>query len=348
MWVPLAVLGALIASVIGSALVPVPYLSVRPGSVRPVAELVTVAEVEAFPPQEPVSFTTVRISPGRISLLEALVGWLDGDTEIVPEQRIIGGRTIEENRRFNAQLMDASKQIAITVALRHLGYEVPITTSGSIVAGVVPDTPADGVLRRGDVILAVGDRRIGAPGQLGELLQAGGPGAEHVLTVEREPGAAPTEITMATVPSPQDPSRAVIGVVVSERIVDFEFPFPISIDAGRVGGPSAGLAFTLAVLDHLTPGELTGGARVAATGSMDLAGNVGPVGGVPQKAVAVREQGYDVFLVPADEADLVTERLGDQLEVVGVTSLQDALEVLASLGGNALALGQPGRDRAAA
>jgi Lon-like protease len=348
LWMALGVLGVLIASVIGAALVPVPYLTIRPGTVRPVGHLVTVADVEAHPSQSPVSFTTVRISGSRVSLLQALAGWIDGDTEVVPEERIVGGRTSEENRRFNAQLMDTSKQVAITVALRHLGYDVDIRTSGSVIAGVLEGSPAEGVLRRGDVILAVGDRPVEAPAQLGELLQDGGPGATHVLSVEREPGAPATEITLATQESPDEPGRAVLGILVEERIVDFDFPFPVTIDSGTVGGPSAGLAFTLAVLDHLTPGEITGGARVAATGTIDLAGRVGPVGGVPQKAVAVRDEGYDVFLVPEAEAEAVAARMGDGLRVVGVGTLQDALEVLASLGGNALALGQPGRDRVAA
>jgi PDZ domain-containing protein len=109
----------------------------------------------------------------------------------------------------------------------------------------------------------------------------------------------------------------------------------VSIDSGDVGGPSAGLAFTLAVLDVLTPGELTGGHRVAATGTMSLDGSVGPVGGGAQKGIAVRDAGYEVFLVPSDELDEVREAVGDDVEVIAVDSLDEALEALDALGGNA-------------
>jgi PDZ domain-containing protein len=109
-----------------------------------------------------------------------------------------------------------------------------------------------------------------------------------------------------------------------------------------VGGPSAGLAFTLAVLDVLTPGELTGGHRVAVTGTMALDGTVGPVGGGLQKAVAVRNAGYDAFLVPSDELEEVEAVIGDDLRVIAVDTLAEALEALESLGGDVAALGAAG------
>ena len=110
---------------------------------------------------------------------------------------------------------------------------------------------------------------------------------------------------ITTIAAPDDPARAVIGIQPEERIVDFRFPFQIDIESGAVGGPSAGLAFTLAVLDVLTPGELTGGHKIAVTGTMSFDGTVGPVGGGHQKAIAVRDAGYEAFLVPTDEYEEV-------------------------------------------
>lgn len=146
---------------------------------------------------------------------------------------------------------------------------------------------------------------------------------------------------------PDDPALPLLGVQLGTRDQVVELPYPVSIDTGRVGGPSAGLAFTLAVLDVLTPGELTGGRRVAVTGTIDGLGNVGPIGGIEQKAAAVREEGADVFLVPASEADQARRRAGD-VEVVGVETLDDALRALDRLGGNALDLEPPDVDQPAA
>ena len=135
--------------------------------------------------------------------------------------------------------------------------------------------------------------------------------------------------------APDDPERAIIGIEPEDRIVGFDLPIDVTIDSGTVGGPSAGLAFTLAVLDVLTPGELTGGRRVAVTGTMAIDGTVGPVGGGAQKAIAVREADYEAFLVPSDEVDEVREAVGDDLEVIAVDTLAEALAALDSLGGNA-------------
>jgi PDZ domain-containing protein len=181
---------------------------------------------------------------------------------------------------------------------------------------------------------------------LRDLLQVGGPGASHTVTVERPPGS-PTrvEVEVATIAAPDDPSRAVIGIITEPRIIDLVLPtdadgreWDVAIDSGDVGGPSAGLAFTLSILDVLTPGELTGGRRVAVTGTIELDGTVGPVGGGLQKSLAVRNAGYEAFLVPSDEYPAVEAAIGEDVRVIAVDTLQEALDALDSLGGNVASL----------
>ena len=334
-WIAFVVAAALLVSaVVGAAVVQIPYVAVRPGSVRPVTEQVLVDGASSYPPSASIAYTTVSV--GSATLLEALIGWLDDDTDVVPEDRVRGDRSAEENRRYNAQLMDLSKLVAVAVALEHLGHDVEVRTTGTVVRRTADGSPAAEVLERDDVIVAVDGDPVDIPGEIGELLQVGGPGAVHELTVERPAGSdSRFEIEIATIAAPDDPDRALIGIEPEDRITDFDFPIDVTIDSGRVGGPSAGLAFTLAVLDVLTPGELTGGHRVAATGTIALDGTVGPVGGGPQKAIAVRNAGYDAFLVPSAEVDEVEEAVGEAVRVIGVDSLAEALEALDSLGGNA-------------
>jgi len=127
--------------------------------------------------------------------------------------------------------------------------------------------------------------------------------------------------------------------------IQFSFPIDVSIDSGQVGGPSAGLAFTLALLDTLTPGSLTGGKKVAATGTINPAGTVGQIGGLRQKTITVERAGADVFLVPIDEVDIAQKAAeGTDLKVIGVRTVDDALQALADIGGNALQLGTPGKS----
>lgn len=331
----------LTSTVVGAAIFPVPYVALRPGSARPVSEQVLVKGAPSYPPKESIAYTTVSV--GGTTLLEAIQGWLDDDVDVVPEDRIRGDRSDAENRRYNAQLMDTSKLVAITVALEHLGYTVPIRTTGTVVRQIVDSSPAKGVLQLDDVIVAVDGQPVDQPAKIGTLLQPGGPGASHVLTVERPAGApTTTDVSITTMAAPDEPSRAVIGIAPEDRIVGFDFPIDVTIDSGNVGGPSAGLAFTLAVLDVLTPGEITGGHRVAVTGTMALDGAVGPVGGAAQKAVTVRDAGYEVFLVPSDELAEVQATVGSDLKVIAVDTLAEALDALTSLGGNAASLGEAG------
>lgn len=324
-----------------ASLVSVPYVTLSPGSVRPVTDQVLVEGTTSYPPEASIAYTTA--STGSATLLEAIVGWFDDDVDVLPEEVLRGSRSQEENRRYNAQLMDTSKALAITVALRHLGEEVDVQTTGTVVRQLAPDGPAEDALLVDDVIVAVDGEPIDAPEKLGDLLQQGGVGASHVLTVERPAGGDTTiEVPITTVAAPDDAERAIIGIAPEDRIVGFEFPIDVTIDSGTVGGPSAGLAFTLAVLDVLTPGELTGGRLVAVTGTIRLDGTVGPVGAGAQKAVAVRRAGYEVFLVPSDEVDEVRQAVGDDVEVIGVGTLAEALEALDSLGGDVGSLAAAG------
>jgi PDZ domain-containing protein len=119
----------------------------------------------------------------------------------------------------------------------------------------------------------------------------------------------------------------------------FDFPFTVNVDSAGIGGPSAGLAFTLGILDALRPGELTGGHRVAVTGTISLDGTVGPVGGVVQKTAAVRAAGIGLFLVPPQEYDMARAHAGSKLKVVRVSTLEDALRALGQQGGDLSALG---------
>lgn len=332
-WLAGGALGLLAAVVLMAAVIPLPYVSILPGGTSPVSDLIAVRGAPSYPPEESVAYTTVSARQD-VSLLQAIEGWLDDDIEVVPERELRGDRSAEENRRYNAELMSDSKMIATVVAMDRLGYDV-IRTTGVVVRDLLNGSPAAGVLEIDDVIVAVDSEPVDVPDELTELLQEGGVGASHGLTVERPAGGGTwIDVRVSTIASDEATPRAVIGIGGQERFaMDPKLPFDVSIRIGEVGGPSAGLAFTLALLDVLTPGELTGDRRVAVTGTMALDGSVGPVGGGLQKAVAVRDAGYDAFLVPSDEFDVVRQEVGDDLDVIAVDTLEEALAALVAVGG---------------
>ncbi len=329
---------------VSATVVPLPYYAFRPGAVRETESLISVGgDTEVFPAEGSISYTTVSLR--QATLFGLLQGWVDDDVDIHPEKDVLGDRDADENRSFNLDLMDDSKNVAAQVALEHLGYDVPVSSDGQQVIDVSPGSAADGVLTPGDTIVAVDGEAIDQPEDLQRLMDGKKPGDTVALSVEK-PGEAATDLDLTLTPAPDDPARGVMGVVVQPRNISYDFPVDVDIDTGDVGGPSAGLAFTLGILDDLTPGELTGGEAVAVTGTISPDGSVGPVGGTGQKAAAVRDAGIGTFIVPTADYEDAEARAGD-VTVVPVDTVEDALAALADLGGNGLDLSDS-RELAAA
>lgn len=330
----LALLGTA-AALFAAFTVQIGHFEFRPGSARPTTELVDVGEgVEVHPPAGEIAFTTVSLRQSTVA--SYVWAWFDDDVEVVADELILGNRSPQENRQFNLQLMDTSKQDAIRVALLELGYEVPVTIDGVVVVTVQEGSAGEGLVDPGQTVVAIDGEPLDDIDDVSRIMEPKAPGDTVVLSVEPAERGDVTDVPVVLGASPDDPEQGLIGIELQPRSPAFDFPIDVDIDSGNVGGPSAGLAFTLAVLDVLTPGELTGGLDVAVTGTIDGAGNVGDVGGVRQKTAAAIDQGFDVFLVPSKEFQEAEERAGDALEVIAVDTLADALDALASLGGSGL------------
>jgi PDZ domain-containing protein len=222
--------------------------------------------------------------------------------------------------------MQRSEQIASVVALRALGYHVVAVPRGILVTGVSPDVPAAKVLDAQDVIVAADGVPVRTPAQLRREIGRRKPGDDVRLTVRRNGKAK--DVTVRTVPSPTDASRAIIGILVDQD-AKIELPFKVDIDLGDVGGPSAGLPFALEIARQLGR-NVTHGCRIAATGELALDGSVLPIGGIEQKTIGVRRAGVDYFLVPVGENASTAEKYADGLDVIPVDSFQQALRKLAT------------------
>lgn len=334
-WLAAVALLGTAAALFAAFTVQIGHFEFRPGSARPTTDLVDVGEgIEVHPPAGEIAFTTVSLRQSTVA--SYVWAWFDDDVEVVADELILGNRTPQENRQFNLQLMDTSKQDAIRVALLELGYEVPVTIEGVVVVAVQEGSAGDGLVEPGQAVVAIDGEPLDDIDDVSRIMDAKAPGDTVVLSVEPPERGDVTEVPVVLGPSPDDPEQGLIGISLEPRSPAYDFPIDVGIDSGNVGGPSAGLAFTLAVLDVLTPGELTGGLDVAVTGTIDGAGNVGDVGGVRQKTAAAIDQGYDLFLVPSGEFQEAQERAGDALEVIAVDTLADALDALESLGGSGL------------
>lgn len=330
-----------------------------PGSAADTASAILVSGTDAFPPTGEIDYTTVSIRRD-VSVLDWLRARSSDTSELVPPEEIDGTRSADETRRITQFQMEQSQDTAVIVALEYLGYPVVPEVDGAFVIDLVPDSPAEAVLRLGDLVTAIDGDDIASSEDLAEAIGGRPPGTEIEITLRRatdEAGdgadANAEELTVATALAPHpDPSLTDVGFlgVRIETPVRVDAPFDVSIDVGRVRGPSAGLAFSLAILDVLTDGELTGGVHVATTGTIDRFGNVGAVGGVPQKIEAARRAGVEVFLVPPSEYADASAAAGDALDIRCVQTFDDAvIELAEEYGGNGVeaaeAAGAPTPER---
>ncbi|MFM8853283.1 MAG: S16 family serine protease [Acidimicrobiaceae bacterium] len=337
------VTGALITS----SLVKINYWEVAPGSAEEVASRFSfdkdaLSQVTRYETSAPILFVTAYGS--KLSALDALVGVLDPDVDVLNREEKFGTITPSEQRRLGFQAMASAKQIAEYVALNRLGYNVSIAYGKLIIERLVcEDSPrplsACLQLNPGDTITAFDGIEIPTLSDLMPIIADYSPGDVVEVTITPHKTTDSVKKKVELMVSPDDPNRTIIGVWPADtRTVDL--PFEVDIDTDSIGGPSAGLSFTLALLDELTAGELTGGVKVAATGTIDGDESIGAIGALRQKTVAVKASGATVFLVPSaqtpEELSAARRVAGSKLRIVPVANLTEALKVLEELGGTVI------------
>jgi Lon-like protease len=245
---------------------------------------------------------------------------------VVPAERVRPrGVSEAERRRGELEEMRQSQKVAAAVALRELGYEVDAEPEGARVEAVAEDAPAAGKLKQGDVIVAAGGANVRTPDDLRRAIRRTGTERDVRLRVRRDDKVVALSIRPTNGPE----GTPVIGVIVSQE-AEIDLPVDVEIDTGNVGGPSAGLAFALDVLEELGR-DVDKGRKIAVTGSIELDGTVGQIGGVKQKTIAVRREAIDTFLVPAGDNAREARRYADGVRIVPVKTFQQALQALATL-----------------
>ena len=322
--------GVLVAVLTGAAsAAPVPYVSYTPGptfdTLGEVGDtpVIDVDGRETFPTEGRLDLTTISVRP-RLTLTDALRDWFDRDRAVVPRELLYPpGETDEEVRQANEERRVASESNATSAALRYLG--IPFTTRVEVLS-VQPGLPAEGELEAGDVVTSVDGAPVASSQELRDRISGREPGTEVRVGYVRD--GSPGEAVITTAAPPSGEARSVVGVLLAEKP---DYPFDITISLKDVGGPSAGLMFALGIIEKLEPESLTDGRYVAGTGEIQVNGDVGPIGGIPQKLVAARDKGAEVFLVPEDNCEEALGRAPDGLLLVKVSTLQDAVDALRTL-----------------
>jgi PDZ domain-containing protein len=336
MVVGLAVVLVLVVGVIAASLITVPYFELVPGQAEPVSHLITVPHGRGNPIHGKVLLTDVGLIE-NVRLIDYLTAQFSPDDTLEKSGDVTGGLPDAEYDAEGTIDMAESELTAKSVALRQLGYAVPEHDVGATVYVTQPGSPAYRALKVGDVITSVDGVPTPDAVALIDAVHAHRPGQTVHFRVGSIAHPQPGHTVSARLSSTRETNGTVVAFlgIVAATQPSYDLPFPIGIDAGDIGGPSAGLAWTLGIINRLSGGHLTGDRTVAATGTIDPDGGVGAVGGVAQKTVAVERAGATVFFVPSGDGNLAAARstATPGLKVFAVTSLHQVLHDLESLGG---------------
>ncbi len=307
------------------------YIALTPGPAEDAAGLVEIDGAASYSSSGELLLTTVAVEED-LGLDRWVRALFNGHIDTVPRSVLFPpGSDREDVTRQNTALMVDSQLAATVVALRRAGYDVDTEFDGARIEEVLSEAVGE-VLDEGDVIVGVDGHPTTDGAAVAEAISSYGPGEVVELSVRRDGRDLTAEVTLGA--APEEPSRAFLGVMLTSHL---DLPLDVAIDAGVIGGPSAGLMFALSIVDLLDPADLTGGAVVAGTGTLASDGLVGAVGGVRQKVMGASEPGPDrrpasVFLVPADNLDQVEDAaVARDLLVVPVRTLDDALEAVSEV-----------------
>jgi Lon-like protease len=303
------------------------YLEI-PDSAHPLADLVQVPGAKPDADGGGIYYVDVLLKPA--SLLESYIKYVrpEGSDLIARTQIVQPGISDEERFQLDLATMKVSQAFASVVALRQLGLHVRIRPAGVRVVAVTSGSHAAGVVRTGDVIVAANGKPVLTRTDLAAVLARLEPGDAVKVTVRRN--GKKLTFSIRTTADTQEPKRAIIGVLPIQAL-SVRLPFPIKFNLRKVGGPSAGLAFALELLEKKGR-DVDHGYRVAATGEIQLDGSVTRIGGIKQKTIGARKSHVDVFLVPVDGDNArEAKRYAGGLRIIPVKSFQQALQALATL-----------------
>jgi PDZ domain-containing protein len=300
-----------------------------PGLAISTDPMVEVPASHRYPQAGSFILTTV-IPQAPITAGEWLAGQLTSAVKIVPPATIVpDSLTPQEVAQQGFQMLDESESTAIVVGLQQAGFNAAMVGKGALVLSIEADSRAQGLLQPGDVIVALNGRPIHTTNDLIGQMQGLHSDGTVQLQVDRLQHKMDLTVPLLPPSAPGNPPR--IGIAIASAGTDVSLPFPVKIVPQKiVGGPSAGLMFALTVYNAVTPGDLTGGRKIAGTGTINLDGSVGPIGGVEQKVVAAELAGASYFLSPPENY-AAARSVARHIQVVEVASITQAIEFLRGL-----------------
>lgn len=324
---------AIAVLIVAASVVPLPAFIELPGSAPGIPACVGIDQRPDATVNGDYLFTTV--GQRNATVVGLVIAAVRDDQRVVAKDDLLGGQRRDQYLEHEREVFVDATQRAVVVALRAADLPVEVVGEGVDIVEVMPRTPADGVLRPGDVITAVDGMPVPTDTALIDAVDDATP---LELRVRRE-GTQVTEVVTPQIREVGGERRPMIGVRISTHAPQVRLPFDVDIASGHVGGPSAGLMIGLAVHDLVTDEDLARGRRVAGTGTLAIDGTVGAIGGIPLKVVVAARRGADVFIAPSAQiaAARAAVPAGSSMTVVGVDTFDDARDALVAGGGDVAA-----------
>ncbi len=306
--------------------VKIDYFVISPSRAVDLSDLISVENVFE---NERGSIYLLTVTQQRASLLTAAYGYLHPHMNINPMERVIPADMDEgEYRELLAENMIESQHLAQVVALRRAGFEVEIVTDGVEVIGLFDDAPAENYLEENDMVTAVDGIPVYLATEVPLLVQDRKPGEAVNISLVRN--GREMLISVPTGTHPDDEHIPFLGIYIQTLSWEPVLPVGVTMNTGRIGGPSAGLMFVLEIMNQLLPEDITGGNNIAGTGTIDLNENVGRVGGIVQKVIAAEKAGIDYFFIPESNFD-DAQRVANKIELIPVSNLDEVLDYLRTI-----------------
>ena len=311
---------------------PTPYVIEQPGPAYNVLgtdsgkQIISITDAPTYATSGNLDLLTVQIAGNRSktpSWLEIFNAWMDPSKSVVPIDEIFpANQTVEQSTAESTAMMEQSQQEAIAVALKNLGYQVPVQL---YVSEVTKNSPSSGQIVAADFVQKINGVKVATIEELRQNVNKYD--GKTPLTVELLRNGDPKSFTIT--PKKDETGAYRIGIMVGYK---YDFPVQVKLELADVGGPSGGMMFALGIYDKLTPGQLTGGHDIAGTGTIDGAGVVGPIGGIQQKMFGAKNAGAQFFLAPNDNCSEVVGHIPAGLKVFKVTNFKDALTAVEAIG----------------
>lgn len=319
----------------------VPYYINQPGSAVPLAPMI---KVEGGLNDEKGSFRLTTVRTGPTNVAGYLYAMLDRNADLVEASLVHSPHESDEQYlQRQIEIMKASQDTAKIVAFQKSGFDIKLSNNGAIIMQLIPGYPAEKVLQIGDIVTAVDGKKIYTAADLIESLKGRKVNDQVVITYMRGQQVQNAELKLQPLPVEDEEGLKKPGIGVASPITNrvFELPKKVNVQSENIGGPSAGLMFTLEIINQLTEGDLTKGYNIAGTGTINEDGAIGRIGGIQHKIVAAYREGVEIFFAPAekdedgvsnyDEALKKADQMDIKMKIVPVLTIDDALQYLERL-----------------